>query len=181
MILARRGLRPIFWVGPEKLLFHESLIYISFTAGSDHWAEGMTGGPNALRNSGRVVFAVTSVLLNAYIVTAHFVRPVHPKFTVLLASRIAIRIHLWSGAVEVVAPLFAFLTTNEDLGRTAMWIALAAELLHASTVHTLYRCFRLNLRPCCFTLLPLKLQLLTEECNYSAHYRPSAWHQRPSA
>ncbi|KAH8043989.1 hypothetical protein JL720_17247 [Aureococcus anophagefferens] len=66
-------------------------------------------------------------------------RPVdpHPKFTVDARSRAVIRAHVAAGSVEVALPLVAFLTSDEALGRGAMWATLAAEVVHASTAAAL--------------------------------------------
>lgn len=61
----------------------------------------------------------------------------HPKFTVDARSRAVIRAHVAAGSVEVALPLVAFLTSDEALGRGAMWATLAAEVVHASTAAAL--------------------------------------------
>ena len=86
------------------------------------WSSRINEGPYLIFNTQQLLFILVSLLANTYILFYHFTEPVHPKYTISFFRRMTIRIHVLSGSIGVVLPLYCFFTTNIFAGYVCMFI-----------------------------------------------------------
>ena len=71
----------------------------------------------------RLLLALISTISNGFVLSHHFTTPAHPKFRLLKKRQIALRIHIISGIVELLAALGAFFSPDPAIPAVVMAIA----------------------------------------------------------
>jgi hypothetical protein len=95
------------------------------------WSPRINEGPYIIFTTQQLLFIVVSVLANIFIIFYHFSEPVHPKFTISFLRRVCIRVHVFSGSIGVILPLYIFFTSNQYAGWIGMFIFVAWDIIFA--------------------------------------------------
>ena len=93
------------------------------------WNNRINEGPYLIFNTQQLLFIIVSLLANIYILFYHYTEPVHPKYTISFYRRMTIRIHVLSGSIGVILPLYTFFTTNIFAGYVCMFIFVIWDII----------------------------------------------------
>ena len=68
-----------------------------------------------------------------YILNYHYTVPAHPKYSLQASTRLSLRIHILTGTVGVLLPLYVFFSTNQAVGVSIMWLVAIVDLIFSCT------------------------------------------------
>jgi hypothetical protein len=90
-------------------------------------------GQTLIHRIHEISFLVFSVLANIFVLHFHYTNAPHPKYSLKPQSRISIRVHVISGTVGIILPLYVFFTTNESAAYGAMFACVLFDYIHDLT------------------------------------------------
>ena len=100
------------------------------------WNNRINEGPYLIFNTQQLLFIIVSLLANIYILFYHYTEPVHPKYTISFYRRMTIRIHVLSGSIGVILPLYTFFTTNIFAGYVCMFIFVIWDIIFNGSINS---------------------------------------------
>jgi hypothetical protein len=90
-------------------------------------------GQTVIFTTHMISFIVMSVIANALVLFYHFSHSAHPKFSFSTSTQIYLKIHIYSGTVGVLLPLYVFFTTNQHHGFICMLACVIMDYVFAYT------------------------------------------------
>lgn len=96
---------------------------------SDVYSSNINEGPIILLSTAEIWFLILSLIANTQVVWFHLTNVPHPKFTLSLAARICIKIHVLFGITVIVLPVYVFFTSNMVAARVCMFIVCVCDLI----------------------------------------------------
>jgi hypothetical protein len=90
-------------------------------------------GQTFIMTAHAVSFIGASVIANIFVLIFHFSHSPHPKFSFTFFSRSIIRLHIYTGAIGVVLPLYVFFGKDEYSGGIAMLVFCIVDYVFALT------------------------------------------------
>ena len=117
----------------RKDWYDPSVTYTVALYGSPNWRATGATYTTSIYLTQRIAYIAVSLVGNARVLWFHWTTPAHPKFTLDPFNRLALKIHVISGSINVILPLFVFFVVGEALGRLLALIVVAVELAHCAT------------------------------------------------
>ncbi len=98
-----------------------------------HWKDRLNQGSFTISTSAMILFLVISVVANIKIVHYHLTSAPHPKYSLTVLSKLCIRVHVFTGILGVVLPLYVFFSSDEPSAFIVMCAVCAADFIFAFT------------------------------------------------
>ena len=101
---------------------------------SNLWNVQINQGQQIIFTSQQIGFIIVSLLANALVIFYHITNPPHPKFHLNVITKATIKIHVLSGIVGVILPLFVFFSTfNQSALIVVMFVCVSFDCMFAVT------------------------------------------------
>jgi hypothetical protein len=99
------------------------------------WNPRINYGQNLIFTTQQILFVIVSLMANLRIIHYHHTRAPHPKFTMTRFSRICIKMHVFSGSIGVLLPLWVFFSADEFSGKILMFICSFFDFVFCVTAY----------------------------------------------